>query len=86
MAIPDKMVRIEAINRGDLHVQIASFSVSFATGAVLARHQGLDYLLPAQRRQWLIKLDQPAPPAGTRLTISARTDAGELDAEAPLER
>lgn len=78
--------RIEAINRGDGHVQVVSFALASPTGAPLARHQGMAYLLPDQRHQWVVTPTPTAsaPPRG-RYSIVAQTDAGELHAEAPLE-
>lgn len=85
VAAPQKMLRIEALNRGNAHVQVSGVALAPAAGgAILAEHQGMDYLLPDQGRHWLVTVDQ-RPPPGTRLKIVARTDAGELHAEVALE-
>ena len=76
-------LRIEAHNRGNAHIQLTGFSLA-ADGTLLARHKGMDYLLPDQGRHWLLVPETAAPPAA-RLNIAAQTDAGELHAEAPLE-
>lgn len=84
-ATSQKTLRIEAINRGDAHVQVSGFALAPAAGgAILAEHQGMDYLLPEQGRHWLVTVNQAQPP-GTRLKIVARTDAGERHAEVALE-
>lgn len=81
-----KALRIEAINRGDAHVQVSGFSLAAADGGpLLAQHQGMDYLLPEQGRHWLVTIDQARPP-GTQLRIVAQTDAGEISAEVVLEQ
>ena len=78
-------LRIEALNRGDAHVQMAGFAVSAGAGrAPLGEYRGTDYLLPEQTRQWTVKIDQAQPP-GTLLNIIGRTDAGAFHAQAPLE-
>lgn len=78
--------RIEALNHGDAHVQVAGFTLSGANGTQLAQHRGMDYLLPEQARQWQVTPASAASaPPGTRVTIVAQTDAGEQHAEAPVE-
>ena len=87
-------VRVEALNRGGIHVQLSGFTLKRSIdGAMLAERKGMDYLLPAQGRHWLLNVKQmPAPHSGgiteasNTVTISARTDAGNFDAEAALER
>ena len=76
--------RIEARNRGGVHVQVAGFALTGADGTLLARHQGMAYLLPDQAHEWRVTAQAGAPP-GTRCTIVAQTDAGELHAQALLE-
>ena len=83
-AAPQGALRIEARNRGNTHLQLTGFSVAAADGTILARHQGMDYLLPEQARHWSLVPETAAPP-GARLDIVAQTDAGKLHAEAPLE-
>lgn len=73
-------LRIEAINRGDVHVQIAGFSLAVTGGPVLAEQNGMKYLLPGQSHGWVVRPNQALPP-GTRLRIVARTDAGEIQTE-----
>lgn len=81
------LARVEAINHGELHLQLAGFALALTHGAdraVLAERHGMDYLLPKQRRHWQVQLN-PTPPVGASVTISAHTDAGKHDAEAQLE-
>jgi fimbrial chaperone protein len=81
---PQKALRIEAINHGNAHVQVSGFTLAAADGSShLAKHQGMDYLLPEQGRHWVLAVDQAWSP-GTRLKIVAQTDAGEIDAEVEL--
>lgn len=79
------LLRIEAINRGDIHVQITGFSLAVIGGSILAEHRGMDYLLPGQGHNWMVKPNQ-ALPSGVKLKIVARTDAGEIQTDLPLER
>jgi len=79
------LLRIEAINRGDVHVQIAGFSLSSADGAIVARQNEMKYLLPGQGHHWMVKPNQ-ALPSGVKLKIVARTDAGEIQTEVLPER
>lgn len=85
-AVPaaNQTLRLEALNQGDQHVQVVGLAlVRAADGATVAEYKGMDYLLPAQGHAWTLKPNQ-AQPAGTRLKIVARTDAGELHAEVAL--
>ena len=85
VAVSGGALRIEALNRGDAHAQMAGFAVhTVAGGAVLGEYRGTDYLLPEQTRQWTVRIDQAQPP-GTLLNIVGRTDAGAFDAQAQLE-
>lgn len=80
-----KTLRIEAINQGDAHVLISSFSLAATDGSLLAEQQGMNYLLPEQGHHWLITIDKARMP-GTRLRIIAQTDGGVIDAEVSLEQ
>lgn len=78
-------LRIDAINRGDAHVQISGIALSEAAGGpMLAEHRGMDYLLPKQGRNWLLPVN-PVLTRGAPLKVVAQTDAGEFHAEVALE-
>ena len=80
-----KTLRIEAVNRGDAHVQISGVALNSASGGpMLAEYRGMHYLLPKQGRNWLVPVDQ-VPPLGTPLKVQAQTDAGEFHANLALE-
>lgn len=84
--IPQKGLRVEAINRGDAHVQISSFSLTGANGEpILPEHHEMKYLLPEQRRHWLISSSRTFS-AGAKVKIMARTDSGDFHAEVALEQ
>ncbi len=80
-----KILRVEAINQGNAHVQILSFMLTDpANKIVFATHRGMNYLLPGQRRSWSVNIDQAIPP-GAQLRLVGETDGGKIHVEAPLE-
>jgi len=81
-------LRIEAVNRGNAHVQITGIGIHAPEGGPpLAAHRGMDYVLPQQGRHWQVPVNplQPLQPPGTPLKILAQTDAGEFHADVALE-
>lgn len=82
---PNGLVRIEANNVGNAHVHLAQLDVSqVETGRKLAAQAISGYVLAADDRSWTLT-PQSLPPPGGLLRILARTDAGELQADVPLE-
>lgn len=82
---PNGLVRIEANNVGNAHVHLAQLDVSqVETGRKLAAQAISGYVLAADDRSWTLA-PQSLPPPGGLLRILARTDAGELQADVPLE-
>jgi fimbrial chaperone protein len=87
LAAPNTL-RIEAVNRGNAHVQITGIGIHAPDGGpLLAEHRGMDYVLPQQGRHWQVPVNplQPLQPPGTPLKILAQTDAGEFHADVALE-
>jgi fimbrial chaperone protein len=74
-------VRLALANEGAAHLQVIELRAKL--GAREVAHVGMpSYVLPGQRREW-----HWAAPAGAPgpLRISARTDAGDLEQDVPLE-
>lgn len=90
-AAPQQSIRVEAFNRGENHVQVLGFKLlRTQDSTTVLQHKGMDYLLPAQARFWLLTPDQakdkaPEQLAGTRLKIMAQTDAGDMNGEVAME-
>ena len=81
--MPDNKVEITAANTGTAHIQVADITVIAAgTGEQLATYSGLTYVLPDQRRQWVLPLT--APLGASRIRVKAVTDAGNLEADVDL--
>lgn len=68
-------------NSGAAHVQVKSLTVSGPEGEALGSHRIAEYVLPAQRRKWL--LDLPVADAEV-LHLEAKTDAGNFKATVPV--
>jgi fimbrial chaperone protein len=84
MAIEPGHLHIEATNRGNMHIQIAAFTLTAADGTVVAKQEGMSYLLAKQSRQWqLAALKLPA--LASKLQLLARTDANDIKAEVLVE-
>jgi fimbrial chaperone protein len=71
-------------NTGNAHVQIIDFKLAAAIGEPIAAQRAVAYVLPGQRREWLVKPSR-IPPAGATLRLVAQTDAGEMKADLVLE-
>lgn len=80
--LPDNKVEVTAANEGNAHLQLSEFSLSGASGDALGSHTGLTYVLPEQRRSWVVPLS--APLSASRLQLKAVTDAGNLEADVSL--
>jgi fimbrial chaperone protein len=85
LTAPNGLVRIEATNIGNAHVHVAQLELSQAeTGRKLAVQAVSGYVLAADNRSWTLTPD-PLPSPGGLLHVLARTEAGELQADVPLE-
>lgn len=68
-------------NRGNVHVQVVSLQLEGTDGAALLEPNSVSgYVLPGQARRWQLDTTVPVP-AGSRLNLRARTDAGEVSTE-----
>lgn len=80
-------LRIEALNRGNVHIQLITLSVAFdakAGDTVSINRSIRDYLLPGESGQWVVK-----PDAGWNeksLSLTAVTDGGRLNAKLLVAR
>jgi fimbrial chaperone protein len=73
---------IGATNEGNAHLQVQDFKIlKPGIDTVLATQSISSYLLGGQRREWTIKLDPSVRISGTKLRLTAMTDAGSLDQE-----
>ena len=81
-ALPDNKLEITAANEGNGHLQLSEFALSAGGNDAVGSHTGLTYVLPGQRRSWIVPLS--APLSAARLQLKAVTDAGNLQAEVPL--
>ena len=72
-------------NEGNAHIQVANSKLLLAGNSRLLASQDLaTYVLPGQRREWVVKVPSlPAP--GTQLRVAAQTDAGDIHADVVLE-
>lgn len=77
--IKPQQLRVEAVNRGNMHVQIVAFTLKAADGQLVAKHEGMSYLLAKQSRQWQLAASQ-LPAQASTLQLLARTDANDIDA------
>jgi fimbrial chaperone protein len=79
-------LRVGLANAGNAHLQLQEFKLSApGSSATLALQQTSAYLLPGQRRDWLIKLDPAQRIAGDRLRLRAKTDGGEMEQELEID-
>lgn len=79
---PKGELAVGIANPGNAHVQIASVHLAGAGGADFGKHDVAVYVLPGQRRELVLKA---SPPPGTKLQLSAQTDAGEMHADLIVE-
>jgi len=79
-------IRLRLDNHGNRHAKVGVLSVSRPSGeSPLAKHEGLAYVLPGQRREWTLR-PQASPQPGEILKIAAQSDEGSIDAEIRLEQ
>ncbi len=75
-------VHVSVANDGNGHLKVSALQL-FAPGAERAlASEELAYVLPGQRREWLIPVADGAAPA--RVRLKASTNAGDLDTELPV--
>jgi len=76
--LPDQKLQLTAINSGTGHVQVAEINVMPDGGEkAIATQAGLSYVLPDQRRSWVLPLNSSL--GVSRIRVKAVTDAGNLD-------
>lgn len=75
--------RLQAVNTGNLHVQVADMKLS-SQGQPVARVSNPAYVLPGQTRVWTVKLDRPLPSDASSLQLEGFSDAGDLKVAVPL--
>jgi P pilus assembly protein, chaperone PapD len=80
--LADNKVEITAANEGNAHLQLSEFSLFAGSGDAVGTQTGLTYVLPEQRRSWVVPLS--APLSATRLQLKAVTDAGNIETEMPV--
>lgn len=74
-------IQLTAENRGNRHVRLQGIQVSDEQGTVV-EHQGLDYLLPGSRQQWLLT-PQRALTGNKPVKIKAQSGRGALEIDVP---
>lgn len=74
--LDDGHLRIEAVNRGNVHVQVQRLALLAQDNQPLSHNGDLMYVLPGSRRHWTLELPLSAAPP---YRIKARTKAGELE-------
>lgn len=79
----DGQLLLTANNTGTAHIQIANFTLTPTEGAAFPAQQVASYLLPNQKREWLIKNKSLA--VGSNVHLSAQTDKDEVQTELVVE-
>jgi fimbrial chaperone protein len=82
---PTGELRVRLTNDGNAHVQVASFQLAAAGRTVVDRQQVSAYVLPGQRRHWVVKPVGPVA-AGAVLSLSAATDTGDVQANVAVDK
>jgi fimbrial chaperone protein len=80
----DGTLKISLTNTGNVHIQIANFSLSLPGSAQpWVTQKASVYVLHGQSRDWILPFnaENPAPPPGTIIHLFAQTDAGDMEAE-----
>jgi len=79
---PDEL-RLQAVNVGNLHVQVADLRLS--SGGQLAGQMSTPaYVLPGQTRAWTVKLAKPLQPDVGPIQLEGFSDAGDVKVSVPL--
>ncbi len=79
----DGKVNVYATNSGNAHVQVGKLEVT-AGGAAIGRREIAEYVLPGNTRNWTVDASN-IPATGTKLHISATSDAGAFESDIALE-
>jgi fimbrial chaperone protein len=82
---PQGQLKVHLTNSGNAHVQVANFRLAGAGGEAIPAKQVATYVLPGQSREWSIEGATAGFSPGTKLRLSAQTDAGDVDAEVSVE-
>lgn len=78
-------LQVQAFNRGNKHLQLSGIQLRLAEGgATFADIREMKYLLPGQGYQWQMRPSGKLPNKGRTLLITAHTDEGILEAQAPF--
>ncbi len=81
---PQGELKLSLANTGNAHIQISNFRLSLPGSAQpWVTRQAADYVLPGQSRDWLVPAHpaNPAPPPGAVLSLFAKTDGADEQAE-----
>jgi len=83
---PGGALRLFLNNVGGKHVQVYDLNISSAAEAgPVYSNQSASYVLPGQRRSWMLKPLERRTLAGDRVRVTAATDAGRVETEIVLE-
>lgn len=83
MASGPGKTRLQLTNAGNAHVQVVQLKLSRSDGTMLDVEQVPAYVLPGESRFWTIRQDVAA---GATLHLAAKSDAGDIDADVPVNR
>lgn len=78
-----KQLVVIAQNLGAAHVQVANFTLQPKDAAPFALQQVANYMLPNQRREWIVK--EHILDVGQVVQLQAQTDAGEVSVNVVVE-
>lgn len=82
---PEGQLKLSLSNDGNVHIQIANFSLVAAGQKPHPTLQVAAYVLPGQTRDWVLE-GIAAPRPGSELRLFAQTDAGDIQAELVVEQ
>jgi P pilus assembly chaperone PapD len=82
---PGGELRLFLNNVGGKHVQVYDLNISSVDNAApVYSNQSASYVLPGQRRSWLLKPLEQRTLTGDRVRVTAVTDAGRVETEIVL--
>jgi fimbrial chaperone protein len=82
---PGGELRLFLNNVGGKHVQVYDLNISSVDNtAPVYSNQGASYVLPGQRRSWLLKPLEQRTLTGDRVRVKALTDTGRVESEIVL--
>ena len=79
---PDGNLELQGHNEGTSHVQVRNVRLQGAGGRVIETPALATYLLPDERHTWALAGEAAT---GSRWRLTARTDAGEMEADLVIE-